>query len=113
MRERALLLTKMNTNYERRFPHDKELMSTFLDVILFVYTDDTLQAELGQKLESAFMTGTLSYTCWYILLHLQVHSYTLLYLQVYSLTPACIFFYTCKYTLLYLRVHSHTCWSVA
>ena len=57
LKEKALLLTKMNMNYENHFPTDSELLSSFLKIILYVYTDNVLQAELGSKLESAFMTG--------------------------------------------------------
>ena len=57
LKEKTLLLTKMNQNYENHFPGDQELMASFLKIILHVYTDNVLQAELGSKLESAFMTG--------------------------------------------------------
>ncbi|KAL5252847.1 hypothetical protein ACHWQZ_G015572 [Mnemiopsis leidyi] len=57
LKEKTLLLTKMNQNYENHFPNDTELMASFLKIILHVYTDSVLQAELGSKLESAFMTG--------------------------------------------------------
>ena len=58
LREKTLLLTKMNNNYERHFPNDTELLSTFLNIVLYVYTDESLKnSELGTKLESAFMTG--------------------------------------------------------
>lgn len=37
LREKSLLLSRMMSFFEKRFPDDLELMSMFLDIVLFVY----------------------------------------------------------------------------
>ena len=37
LREKSLLLSRMMSFFEKRFPDDLELMSMFLDTVLFVY----------------------------------------------------------------------------
>ncbi|KAL5497639.1 hypothetical protein EMCRGX_G014148 [Ephydatia muelleri] len=61
LREKSLLLTRMMTCYEKRFPDDQELIAAFLDIVLFVYKNDSLNVtELTSKLEPAFQSGLRS-----------------------------------------------------
>ncbi|XP_019851030.1 PREDICTED: transformation/transcription domain-associated protein [Amphimedon queenslandica] len=58
IREKSLLLSRMMSFFEKRFPDDLELMAMFLDTVLFVYKDDHLSSnELTAKLEPAFLCG--------------------------------------------------------
>ena len=61
LREKSLLLTRMMTCYEKRFPEDQELITAFLDIVLFVYKNESLNCtELTSKLEPAFQSGLRS-----------------------------------------------------
>ncbi|XP_028408078.1 transformation/transcription domain-associated protein-like isoform X2 [Dendronephthya gigantea] len=58
LREKAIVLCRMMPNYEKRFPEDFELHAQYLELINYVYRDDSLLAtELAAKLEPAFMSG--------------------------------------------------------
>ncbi|XP_055874365.1 transformation/transcription domain-associated protein-like isoform X5 [Biomphalaria glabrata] len=57
-REKCILLSKLMSNIERRFPGDIELNSQFLDLVLFIYRDKDLErSDLTTKLENAFLAG--------------------------------------------------------
>ncbi|BFZ01386.1 hypothetical protein BsWGS_04423 [Bradybaena similaris] len=57
-REKCILLSKLMSNIERRFPADIELNSQFLDLVLFIYRDKDLEhSDLTTKLENAFLAG--------------------------------------------------------
>jgi len=48
----------MMVNYEKRFPEDFELQAQFLELVNYVYRDETLvSTELASKLEPAFLSG--------------------------------------------------------
>ncbi|XP_078376381.1 transformation/transcription domain-associated protein-like isoform X4 [Oculina patagonica] len=58
LREKSLLLVRMMVNYEKRFPEDFELQAQFLELVNYVYRDETLvSTELASKLEPAFLSG--------------------------------------------------------
>ncbi|PNI89690.1 TRRAP isoform 7 [Pan troglodytes] len=58
LREKSILLVKMMTYIEKRFPEDLELNAQFLDLVNYVYRDETLSgSELTAKLEPAFLSG--------------------------------------------------------
>ncbi|CAB3995848.1 Transformation transcription domain-associated, partial [Paramuricea clavata] len=58
LREKAIILCRIMPNYEKRFPEDSELHAQYLELINYVYSDDSLLAtELAAKLEPAFMSG--------------------------------------------------------
>lgn len=58
MREKSILLVKMMQCLEKRFPDDSELHIAFLDLIHFVYCEESLKgSELASKLEPAFLAG--------------------------------------------------------
>ena len=58
LREKSILLVKMMQFVEKRFPDDLELNGQFLELVNFVYRDETLKSsELTSKLESAFLSG--------------------------------------------------------
>ncbi|XP_012269997.1 transformation/transcription domain-associated protein isoform X2 [Orussus abietinus] len=58
LREKSILLVKMMQYVEKRFPDDLELNAQFLDLVNFVYRDETLKSsELTSKLEPAFLSG--------------------------------------------------------
>ncbi|XP_048245320.1 transformation/transcription domain-associated protein-like isoform X4 [Haliotis rufescens] len=58
IREKAILLMKLMQNVEKRFPDDQELNAQFLDLVNYIYRDDSLQgSELTSKLEPAFLAG--------------------------------------------------------
>ncbi|XP_033222256.1 transformation/transcription domain-associated protein [Belonocnema kinseyi] len=58
LREKSILLVKMMHYVDKRFPDDLELNGQFLELVNFVYRDDTLKAsELTCKLETAFLNG--------------------------------------------------------
>ncbi|XP_064401908.1 transformation/transcription domain-associated protein-like isoform X2 [Halichondria panicea] len=58
LREKSLLLTRMMVFYEKRFPDDQELLAQFLEIILFVYKNESASSsELLAKLEPAFLCG--------------------------------------------------------
>lgn len=57
-REKHILVFKLMQCLEKRFPDRPDLLSSFLDIILFVYQTDNLKgSELTAKLEPAFLTG--------------------------------------------------------
>ncbi|KAM5151825.1 transformation/transcription domain-associated protein [Mantella aurantiaca] len=58
LREKSILLVKMMTYIEKRFPDDLELNAQFLELVNYVYRDETLSgSELTAKLEPAFLSG--------------------------------------------------------
>uniref|UniRef100_A0A8C3CPN5 Transformation/transcription domain associated protein n=1 Tax=Cairina moschata TaxID=8855 RepID=A0A8C3CPN5_CAIMO len=58
LREKSILLVKMMTYIEKRFPEDLELNAQFLDLVNYVYRDENLSgSELTAKLEPAFLSG--------------------------------------------------------
>ena len=58
LREKSILLVKMMQFVEKRFPDDLELNGQFLELINYVYCDETLKSsELTVKLEPAFLSG--------------------------------------------------------
>ncbi|GAB1859196.1 Transformation/transcription domain-associated protein [Camponotus japonicus] len=58
LREKTILLIKMMQYVEKCFPEDSELNKQFLELINYVYRDESLKlTELTSKLESAFLAG--------------------------------------------------------
>lgn len=58
LREKTQLLIRMSQNIEKRFGDDKELVAQFLELIYFIYSDDSLRcSDISSKLEFAFMWG--------------------------------------------------------
>ncbi|MGH0116979.1 UNVERIFIED_CONTAM: hypothetical protein FKN15_024924 [Acipenser sinensis] len=58
LREKSILLVKMMTYIEKRFPEDLELNAQFLDLINYVYRDENLSgSDITSKLEPAFLSG--------------------------------------------------------
>ncbi|XP_041366452.1 transformation/transcription domain-associated protein-like [Gigantopelta aegis] len=58
IREKAILLMKLMQNVEKRFPDDQELNAQYLDLVNYIYRDDSLSgSELTSKLEQAFLSG--------------------------------------------------------
>nr|XP_039255466.1 transformation/transcription domain-associated protein-like [Styela clava] len=58
MREKSHLLLKMMTFIEKRFPDDLELQASFLELVNYVYRDESLiRSDLTSKLEPAFLAG--------------------------------------------------------
>ncbi|GFG36813.1 hypothetical protein Cfor_08647 [Coptotermes formosanus] len=58
LREKSILLVKLMQYVEKRFPDDLELNAQFLDIVNFIYRDETLKcSELTVKLEPAFLAG--------------------------------------------------------
>ncbi|KAK6165821.1 hypothetical protein SNE40_022660 [Patella caerulea] len=58
IREKAILLMKLMQNVEKRFPDDQDLNAQFLDLVNYIYRDESLSgSELTSKLESAFLAG--------------------------------------------------------
>ncbi|GBP38089.1 hypothetical protein EVAR_95217_1 [Eumeta japonica] len=58
LREKSILLVKLMQYVEKRFPDDPELNAQFLELVNYVYRDDTLKtSELSAKLEPAFLAG--------------------------------------------------------
>jgi len=58
LREKSILLVKMMQCLEKRFPEDIELNISFLELINFVYCEESLKgSELVSKLEPAFLAG--------------------------------------------------------
>ena len=61
LREKVQLLIRIAHNIEKRFLDDNELNAIFLDMIHYIYSDDTLKSsDLTSKLEFAFLTGLRS-----------------------------------------------------
>lgn len=61
LREKSILLVKLMQYVEKRFADDTDMMSQFLNLINFVYKDETLRnSELVGKLETAFLAGLRS-----------------------------------------------------
>ncbi|XP_048027603.1 LOW QUALITY PROTEIN: transformation/transcription domain-associated protein [Megalobrama amblycephala] len=57
-REKSILLVKMMTYIEKRFPDDLELNAQFLDLVNYVYRDENLSgSDITSKLEPAFLSG--------------------------------------------------------
>lgn len=58
LREKSILLVKMMQYVEKRFPDDLELNRQFLELVNYIYRDDSLKSsELTSKLEPAFLSG--------------------------------------------------------
>ncbi|XP_058851892.1 transformation/transcription domain-associated protein isoform X5 [Acipenser ruthenus] len=58
LREKSILLVKMMTYIEKRFPEDLELNAQFLDLVNYVYRDENLSgSDITSKLEPAFLSG--------------------------------------------------------
>ena len=58
IREKAQLLTRISMNIEKRMADDAELNASYLELILYIYTDDILKtSDLAVKLEHSFMLG--------------------------------------------------------
>lgn len=58
LREKSILLAKLQQYVEKRFPDELELQAQFLELVNFVFRDPTLKtSELASKLEPAFMAG--------------------------------------------------------
>ena len=58
LREKSILLVKMMQCLEKRFPDDVELNIAFLELINFIYCEESLKgSELVSKLEPAFLAG--------------------------------------------------------
>ncbi|KAI8515281.1 hypothetical protein Bbelb_060940, partial [Branchiostoma belcheri] len=58
LKEKAHLLTKMMHFTEKRFPDDNELNAQFLELVNYIYRDESLRgSELTVKLEPAFLAG--------------------------------------------------------
>lgn len=61
LREKVQLLIRIAHNIEKRFLDDNELNAMFMDMIHYIYSDDTLKSsDLTSKLEFAFLTGLRS-----------------------------------------------------
>uniref|UniRef100_A0A3P9JR31 Transformation/transcription domain-associated protein n=1 Tax=Oryzias latipes TaxID=8090 RepID=A0A3P9JR31_ORYLA len=58
VREKSILLVKMMTYIEKRFPDELELNAQFLDLVNYVYRDESLSgSDITSKLEPAFLSG--------------------------------------------------------
>ncbi|XP_060086157.1 transformation/transcription domain-associated protein-like [Ylistrum balloti] len=58
IREKAILLAKLMQHVEKRFPDEQELNAQFLELVNYIYRDESLSGtELTSKLESAFLSG--------------------------------------------------------
>ncbi|XP_064648217.1 transformation/transcription domain-associated protein-like isoform X2 [Lineus longissimus] len=58
LREKAILLVKLMQHVEKRFPQDTELNAQFLELVNYIYRDESLSgSELTSKLEPAFLAG--------------------------------------------------------
>ncbi|XP_065923524.1 transformation/transcription domain-associated protein isoform X7 [Magallana gigas] len=58
IREKAILLVKLMQHVEKRFPEEQELNAQFLELVNYIYRDDSLSGtELTSKLEPAFLGG--------------------------------------------------------
>ena len=58
IREKSILLVKLMQYVEKHFADDLELMATFLELIIYVYKEESLKnSELTSKLEPAFLAG--------------------------------------------------------
>ncbi|KAG8181859.1 hypothetical protein JTE90_023597, partial [Oedothorax gibbosus] len=58
LKEKTILLVKMMQFLEKRFPNDLDLNAQFLELVHYVYKDESLKSsELGAKLEPAFLAG--------------------------------------------------------
>ncbi|XP_077481952.1 transformation/transcription domain-associated protein-like isoform X1 [Stigmatopora argus] len=58
IREKSILLVKMMTCIEKRFPDELELNAQFLDLVNYVYRDESLSgSDITSKLEPAFLSG--------------------------------------------------------
>ncbi|XP_041829403.1 transformation/transcription domain-associated protein isoform X1 [Melanotaenia boesemani] len=58
LREKSILLVKMMNYIEKRFPDELELNAQFLDLVNYVYRDESLSgSDITSKLEPAFLSG--------------------------------------------------------
>ncbi|KAF0288488.1 Transformation/transcription domain-associated protein [Amphibalanus amphitrite] len=58
LREKSILLVKLMHCVEKRFTDDPEVQAQFLELVNYIYRDDTLKStELTVKLEPAFLSG--------------------------------------------------------
>ncbi|QQP58074.1 Transformation/transcription domainassociated proteinlike [Caligus rogercresseyi] len=58
LKEKSILLVKMMQFVEKRFPEDTDLNAQFLELINYVYREESLKGtELTSKLEPAFLSG--------------------------------------------------------
>ncbi|EZA54681.1 Transformation/transcription domain-associated protein [Ooceraea biroi] len=58
LREKSILLGKLMQYVEKRFPDDLELNRQFLELVNYIYRDESLnKSDLACKLEQAFMAG--------------------------------------------------------
>ncbi|CAG04456.1 unnamed protein product [Tetraodon nigroviridis] len=58
LREKSILLVKMMTYIEKRFPDELELNAQFLELVNYVYRDESLSgSDITSKLEPAFLSG--------------------------------------------------------
>lgn len=58
IREKILLLVKLMLNTEKRFPEETELNANFLELVNYIYREESFKStDLTVKLEQAFMTG--------------------------------------------------------
>ncbi|ESN91105.1 hypothetical protein HELRODRAFT_194551 [Helobdella robusta] len=58
LREKAFLLMKLMNFVEKRFPDDLEINAQFLELVHYLYSDETLKTtDLASKLEPAFLAG--------------------------------------------------------
>ena len=54
MKEKSILLAKLMQNVEKRFPDDLDLNGQFLEMVNFVYRDETLKgSELTRLVEKS------------------------------------------------------------
>eukprot|EP00794_Sanderia_malayensis_P003406 gene3406-3896_t len=61
IREKSVILYRMMLNFEKRFSDDLELHSQFLEVVNYIYRDESLAgSELTARLEPAFLAGLRS-----------------------------------------------------
>uniref|UniRef100_A0A3Q2UJ62 Transformation/transcription domain-associated protein n=1 Tax=Fundulus heteroclitus TaxID=8078 RepID=A0A3Q2UJ62_FUNHE len=57
LREKSILLVKMMTYIEKRFPDELELNAQFLDLVNYVYDESLSGSDITSKLEPAFLSG--------------------------------------------------------
>ena len=61
LKEKGVLLVKIQQCIEKKFGDNTELMTIYLNIIHFIYQDDALRAtELASKLEVSFLLGLRS-----------------------------------------------------
>ena len=58
LKEKAMLLIRMMQFFEKRFPNEPDLLAQYLELINYIYRDDSLKnSDITAKLEVAFMQG--------------------------------------------------------